>query len=252
LTAKAAGYGAKGLAWMLLTDEGVKSPIAKFFTDDQTGALVRRMEGKTGDLLLFVADKPGVVADVLGRLRVDLGKRLGMIDPNELNFSWLTDFPVVEWDEEDNRYTAIHHMFTAPVEEDLPLMDTEPAKVRAQAYDLILNGVELGGGSIRIYQREVQEKMFALLGLSESEQKEKFGYMLEAFEYGTPPHGGIAFGLDRMVMLMSHKETVRDVIAFPKTQSATCLMTQAPSPVVNAQLKELHVKLDFAAKGKNN
>ncbi|MDS1030017.1 aspartate--tRNA ligase [Bacillota bacterium LX-D] len=241
-------YGAKGLAWIELTSEGLKSPIAKFFTDEELEKIIAQMEAETGDLLLFVADTPAIVADALGHLRLEFGKRLNLIDNTEFNLCWLVDFPLLEWDAEEKRYVAIHHPFTAPVMEDLPLLDSEPAKVRAQAYDLILNGVELGGGSIRIHRRDIQEKMFSLIGLSPEEANDKFGYLLEAFEYGTPPHGGIAFGLDRMIMLMSGKDTIRDVIAFPKTQSATDLMTKAPSAVADKQLKELHIKLNVLGK----
>lgn len=248
LTKLAAVYGAKGLAWMALTSEGIKSPIAKFFTEEELMALKEKLEAEEGDLLLFVADTPQVVAAALGNLRLEFGKRLNLINPQEFNFSWLIDFPLLEWDPEEKRYVAIHHPFTAPLEEDLELLDKEPAKVRAQAYDLILNGVELGGGSIRIHNRPLQEKMFSLLGISKEEALDKFGYLLEAFEYGTPPHGGIAFGLDRMIMLMSHKDTIRDVIAFPKTQSASDLMIKAPAAVSPAQLKELHIKLDVVKK----
>ncbi|MGF7185370.1 aspartyl-tRNA synthetase [Desulfitispora alkaliphila] len=236
-------YGAKGLAWIIVTEDGVKSQIAKFFSEEQLQQLKDRFDAKPGDLLLFVADKPNVVADSLGHLRLKLGEKLDLIDKNELNFCWVTDFPLLEYDEEEKRYVAIHHPFTAPKDEDLELMDTDPAKIRAKAYDLALNGVELGGGSIRIHKRDVQEKMFKLLGMSEDEAREKFGFLLDAFEYGTPPHGGIAFGVDRMIMLMTGQNNIRDVIAFPKTQSATCLMTKAPSEVTKKQLKELHLKL---------
>lgn len=248
LTKLAAVYGAKGLAWIALTPEGLKSPIAKFFTETELNAILERLRAKTGDLLLFVADTPQVVADALGHLRLEFAKRLNLINPQEFNFAWVIDFPLLEWDPEEKRYVAIHHPFTAPLEEDLALLDTDPGIARAQAYDLILNGIELGGGSIRIHRRPIQEKMFSLLGLSPEEAVEKFGFMLEAFEYGTPPHGGIAFGLDRMLMLMCGKDTIRDVIAFPKTQSATDLMTQAPSAVANKQLRELHIKLDVVTK----
>ncbi|MBO8169741.1 MAG: aspartate--tRNA ligase [Thermoanaerobacteraceae bacterium] len=242
LTEFVGNYGAKGLAWMIVQEDGIKSPIAKFFSEEQLGNIKSRLGAAPGDLLLFVADRPQVVAASLGALRVELAKRLDLIKKDELNFVWIVDFPLVEYDEEEKRYVALHHPFTSPVEEDIPLMDTEPEKVRAQAYDLVLNGVELGGGSIRIHRRDVQEKMFKVIGLGDEEAREKFGFLLDAFEYGTPPHGGIAFGLDRWVMIMAQRDTIRDCIAFPKTQSATDLMIQAPSPVDKHQLKELHLK----------
>ncbi|MDN5344740.1 MAG: aspartyl-tRNA synthetase [Clostridia bacterium] len=242
LTQAAAVFGAKGLAWMALTGEGARSPIAKFFTDEELQALVARMGGKEGDLLLFVADKETVAAAALGSLRLELGRRLGLYDEEQLAFTWVTEFPLLEYSPEEKRYVAVHHPFTMPMEEDWPLLASEPLKVRALAYDLVLNGVELGGGSIRIHRRDIQEKMFGLLGFSPEEAREKFGFLLEAFEYGTPPHGGIAFGLDRMVMLMARRDTIRDCIAFPKTQSGTCLMTAAPSTVAPEQLLELHLK----------
>jgi aspartyl-tRNA synthetase len=235
-------YGARGLAYIVLAAEGIKSPIAKFFSEEQLDLLIKRLDGQSGDILFFVADKSQVVADALGHLRLELARRLGLIPEGQFNLLWVTEFPLLEYDETEKRYVAMHHMFTAPIDEDLPLLQTDPLKVRAKAYDMVLNGVELGGGSIRIHRREVQEQMFSLIGLSKEEAVDKFGYLLEAFEYGTPPHGGIAFGLDRMIMLLANRESIRDVIAFPKTQSASCLLSHAPSPVTDKQLKELHIR----------
>ncbi|PRR75839.1 aspartate--tRNA ligase [Neomoorella humiferrea] len=242
LTKLATTYGAKGLAWMAITTEGVRSPIAKFFTAEELQELMKVMQAREGDLLLFVADSETIAAGTLGALRLELGRRLRLYDPGQLAFTWVTDFPLLEYSPEEKRFVAVHHPFTMPMEEDWPLLDTDPLKVRALAYDLVLNGVELGGGSIRIHRRDIQEKMFSLLGFSPEEAQEKFGFLLEAFEYGTPPHGGIAFGLDRMVMLMARRDTIRDCIAFPKTQSGTCLLTGAPSPVAPEQLLELHLR----------
>lgn len=244
LTAFTAIYKAKGLAYFIVTAEGVKSPIAKFFGAGEIDTILGRLEAREGDLLLFVADSPEVAAASLGALRVHLAERLELIPENMFNFLWVTDFPLLEYDGEEQRFVAMHHPFTSPREDDLELLARDPGKVRARAYDLVLNGVEVGGGSIRIHRRDIQEKMFQVIGLTQEEAMEKFGFMLEAFEYGTPPHGGIAFGFDRLVMLLAGKKSIRDVTPFPKTQSATCLMTGAPGTVDPAQLKELHIRAE--------
>ncbi|WJQ09753.1 aspartate--tRNA ligase [Geobacillus stearothermophilus] len=237
----AARYGAKGLAWLKAEGDELKGPIAKFFTDEEQAALRRALAVEDGDLLLFVADEKAVVAAALGALRLKLGKELGLIDETRLAFLWVTDWPLLEYDEEEGRYYAAHHPFTMPVRDDIPLLETNPGAVRAQAYDLVLNGYELGGGSLRIFERDVQEKMFQALGFSKEEARRQFGFLLEAFEYGTPPHGGIALGLDRLVMLLAGRTNLRDTIAFPKTASASCLLTEAPGPVSEKQLEELHL-----------
>ncbi|MGN9864447.1 aspartate--tRNA ligase [Bacillus swezeyi] len=237
----AANYGAKGLAWLKTEADGLKGPIAKFFTEEKQEALIAALDAAEGDLLLFVADRLEVANDALGALRLKLGKELKLIDESLFNFLWVVDWPLLEHDPEEGRYYAAHHPFTMPVREDLGLIETNPGEMKAQAYDLVLNGYELGGGSIRIFEKDVQEKMFALLGFTEEEAKEQFGFLLEAFEYGAPPHGGIALGLDRLVMLLSGRTNLRDTIAFPKTASASCLMTEAPGEVDNAQLDELHL-----------
>lgn len=242
LTKFVAIYRARGLAYFIVTAKGVKSPIAKFFNDQEIAAILERFNAREGDLLLFVADQPDVVAASLGALRVHLAEQLDIIPRDKFNFLWVTDFPLLEYDEEEKRWVAMHHPFTSPREEDLPLLQTDPGKVRARAYDMVLNGIEIGGGSIRIHRRDVQELMFNAIGLTKEEAHEKFFYMLEAFEYGTPPHGGIAFGFDRLIMLLAGKKTIRDVIPFPKTQSATDLMTMAPGNVDERQLRELHIK----------
>lgn len=234
-------YGAKGLAWLKVEEDGVKGPIAKFFPEQKGEELIAAMQAEPGDLLLFVADKPAVVADALGALRMKFGKERNLIDESKFAFLWVVNWPLFEYDAELGRYFAAHHPFTRPADEDAALLDTDPANVRAQAYDLVLNGFELGGGSLRIYEREMQEKMFRTLGFSDEEAKEQFGFLLEAFEYGTPPHGGVAFGLDRLVMLLAGRTNLRDTIAFPKTASASCVLTDAPSPVAENQLKDLHV-----------
>jgi aspartyl-tRNA synthetase len=244
LSPLAVTYGAKGLAYLLLTAEGIKSPIAKFFSAAELAQIVERFGAKTGDLILLIADKPAVALTAMGQVRLEFGRRLQLIPENEFKFLWVVNFPLLEYDETEKRYVAVHHMFTAPNHEDLELLDTDPLKVRSDSYDLVLNGMELGGGSIRIFQRSLQEKIFKLIGLSTEEAYDKFGYMLEAFEYGTPPHGGIAFGLDRLVMLLSGSSSIRDVIAFPKTTSATCLMSGAPSEVTPRQLQELAIKTE--------
>ncbi|MFS8629641.1 MAG: aspartate--tRNA ligase [Bacillales bacterium] len=241
LTEYAARYGAKGLAWLKVEGDGLKGPIAKFLSEKEQEGIASAMGAEEGDLLLFVADKKAVVADSLGALRVKLGKDLGLIDESKFNFLWVTDWPLLEYDEEEGRYYAAHHPFTMPVREDLPLLETNPGAVRAEAYDIVLNGYELGGGSLRIYERDIQEKMFAALGFTQEEAREQFGFLLEAFEYGTPPHGGIAIGLDRLVMILAGRTNLRDTIAFPKTASASCLLTDAPSEVSSKQLLELNL-----------
>ncbi|AUS28090.1 aspartate--tRNA ligase [Paenibacillus sp. P2(2022)] len=239
----AARYGAKGLAWIQVKEGEFKGPIVKFFTPEEIEALKERTGAEEGDLLLFSADNKKVVADVLGALRLKIGRHLGLIDDNKFKFAWVVDFPLLGYDEEQKRYVAEHHPFTRPKEEDLALMDTDPGQVRAQAYDIVLNGYEVGGGSMRIFKREVQEKMFKALNLPPEEVKDKFGYLLDAFEYGTPPHGGIAFGFDRLVMLLAGRTNLRETIAFPKTASATDLLMDAPAEVDQAQLDQLHIRL---------
>lgn len=239
----ASDLGAKGLAWIAFKEDGVKGSIAKFVTENELAKVKERTEAEIGDLLFFVADKPEVVASVLGGLRLQLGNHLDLIDRSQFAFTWVVDFPLLEYSEEDQRYYAMHHPFTMPLSEDIPLLDTDPEKVRANAYDLVLNGYELSSGSKRIYQRDLQEKIFQVLNISEEEREAKFGFLLEAFEYGAPPHMGIAFGLDRIVMIMAGRNNLRECIAFPKTASASCLMTKAPSKVDEKQLKELNIKI---------
>jgi aspartyl-tRNA synthetase len=241
----AVSFGAKGLAWVRMTAAGWQSPLAKFVSDEKKTEIAAALDLKEGDLLLMVADQEKVVCDVLSRLRLYLGDKLGLIPKDEFCFLWVTDFPLLEYDPEAKRYAAMHHPFTSPREDDIPLLESTPDRVRAIAYDLVLNGVELGGGSIRNHRLDVQQKVFACLGISETEAQEKFGFLMEALSYGAPPHGGIAFGFDRLVMLFAGAESLREVIAFPKTAKAVCLVTQAPSAVEAKQLRELSIKLDL-------
>lgn len=236
-------YGAKGLAWVKVTEDGWQSPIAKFFTEDELAALNGTLGAEVGDLLLFMADKAAIANEALGRLRGHIGQKLGLADKQDYKFVWITDFPLFEYDEGERRHVAVHHPFTAPLEEDVPLLDSDPGKVRAQAYDLVLNGSEVGGGSIRIHDQAIQSRMFEMLGIEEEEQREKFGFLLDALSYGAPPHGGIAFGLDRLMMILAGADSIRDVIAFPKTQKATCLLSEAPGEVSEKQLQELGIRL---------
>ena len=220
-----------------------KSSFAKFMTDEEMDALVAAMDGKAGDLLLFAADKKKLVYDVLGALRLELAKQMDLLDKNEYRFVWVTEFPLLEWSEEENRFTAMHHPFTMLMEEDLPLLDTDPGKVRAKAYDIVLNGNEIGGGSVRIFDQDIQSKMFEVLGFTEEQAQEQFGFLLDAFSYGVPPHAGLAYGVDRMIMHMVHADSIRDVIAFPKVKDASDLMSEAPGSVDEKQLEELGIAI---------
>jgi len=240
----AKSLGAKGLAWIALREGGTKSPIAKFLGDDVLHDLILRLEAEPGDLLLLVADEPAVVAQVLGRLRLEIGQRLGLRDPDVLAFAWVLDFPLLEWDDKEGRWSAVHHPFTSAKPEDEYLLETDPGAVRANAYDVVCNGWEIGGGSIRIHRREDQERMFRVLGLAEDQVQAEFGHLIEAFQYGAPPHGGIAPGMDRLVALLADEDDIREVIAFPKTTAASDLLFGAPSPITDEQLRELHLKLD--------
>ncbi len=245
-------YGAKGLAWLRVDEDGLKGPIVKFFEDGELTALKEAMDAEVGDLLFFGADKKQIVFDSLGALRLKFGKQFDLINKDEFNFHWVVDFPLVEYDEEAKRYVALHHPFTSPRKEDIELLATDPGNVLADAYDLVLNGYELGGGSQRIYRRDVQENMFKALGFSKEAAAEQFGFLLEAFDYGTPPHGGIALGLDRLVMLLAGRTNLRDTIAFPKTASASCLLTNAPSQVSEEQLSELNLAITGKKEEQNN
>ena len=235
-------YKAKGLAWMAVEEDGLRSPIAKFLTEDEISRIKERLDAQPGDLLLFVADKDEIVFDALGHLRLELGEKLGLIDHKRFDVLWVTEFPLLEYDEEEQRWVAKHHMFTAPMDEDIEYLDTDPGRGRSKAYDMVINGYEVGGGSIRIHSQDLQAKMFKVIGLSDEQAKDRFGFMLEAFRYGTPPHGGMAFGLDRLTMLLAGTNNIRDVIAFPKVQTAACLMSNAPDTVEEKQLDELHIK----------
>ena len=245
----AKGYGAKGLAYLSINEDGTyKSSFAKFMTEEELDKLVQAMEGKPGDLLLFAADKNKIVWNVLGALRLELAKELDLLDPNQYNFLWVTEFPLLEWSDEENRFMAMHHPFTMPMEEDWDKIDSDPGSVRAKAYDIVLNGTELGGGSVRIHQDDIQEKMFEVLGFTKERAHEQFGFLLDAFQYGVPPHAGLAYGLDRLVMHMVHADSIRDVIAFPKVKDASCLLTNAPDVVDEKQLEELGIEVTPQAK----
>ncbi len=252
LTDFAGIYGAKGLAWVKIQEDGNwQSPIAKFFTEPELEAIGTTLKAEPGDLLLFVADTAKVTNEALGRLRGHIGHKLGLTDPNNFKFIWVTKFPLLEWDEEAKRHVAVHHPFTAPLDEDIELLDSDPGKVRSDAYDLVLNGTEIGGGSIRIHDQSIQSKMFRLLGIGEEEARQKFGFLLDALEFGAPPHGGLAFGLDRIMMILTNSDSIRDVIAFPKTQKASCLMSEAPGVVDEKQLTELAIRIRKTAGDKN-
>lgn len=235
-------YGAKGMAWIVVEEGNIKSSFTKYLSEDETQQILKKVNAEPGDLICFVADTNKVVFDSLGHLRLDIAQKTNLIDESKVNFLWVTEFPLFEFDDEEKRWVATHHPFTAPMDADIPMLDTEPGKVRSKTYDIILNGVELGGGSVRIHDQELQKKIFKLIGFSDDEAQKRFGFLLEAFKYGTPPHGGLAFGLDRMIMLMAKCSSIRDVIAFPKVQNSSCPMTGAPDLVDEKQLKELHIQ----------
>lgn len=236
-------YKAKGMAWIAVEEGNLKSAITKYLSEEETKQILERVGAETGDLICFIADTDEIVFDALGHLRLEVARKLGLIDDNQVNLLWVTEFPMFEYDAEEKRWVAKHHPFTSPMDEDRSLLDSDPGKVRAKAYDIVLNGVEIGGGSIRIHDQELQSKIFSMIGFTEEQAKERFGFLLEAFKFGTPPHGGMAFGLDRLIMLMAQRDSIRDVIAFPKVQNASCLMTGAPDTVEVKQLKELHIMI---------
>jgi aspartyl-tRNA synthetase len=244
LVAYAKDFGAKGLAYLSINEDGsYKSSFAKFMTEEELSALVKALDGKPGDLLFFAADEDEVVFAVLGNLRLEIARNLGLLNKEDYKFLWVTEFPLLEYSKEEGRYKAMHHPFTMPMEEDLDMIDTQPGKVRAKAYDIVLNGTEIGGGSVRIHQTDIQEKMFEVLGFTKEDAHERFGFLLDAFEYGVPPHAGLAYGLDRLIMLMAKEDSIRDVIAFPKVKDASCLLTDAPNIVDEKQLKELGIEI---------
>ena len=246
MTEIAKTYGAKGMAWIKVQEKELQSPIIKFFEQEMLDQMLKKLGSEPGDTVVFIADTPKIVADALAHLRLAIAKLLNRVDETRNAFVWVTEFPLVEYDEAEKKYAAMHHPFTAPHEEDLDKFESDPGAIKARAYDLVLNGNEIGGGSIRIHQKDVQEKMFKLLGIGKEEAEAKFGFLLDALQYGAPPHCGIAMGLDRIVMLLAGADSIRDVIAFPKTQKATCLMTQAPSQVDKKQMKELKLKADLS------
>jgi aspartyl-tRNA synthetase len=237
-------FGAKGLAYLSINEDGsYKSSFAKFMTEEELSALVTALDGKPGDLLFFAADEDEVVFAVLGNLRLEIARNLGLLNKEDYKFLWVTEFPLLEYSKEEGRYKAMHHPFTMPMEEDLDMIDTQPGKVRAKAYDIVLNGTEIGGGSVRIHQTDIQEKMFEVLGFTKEDAHKRFGFLLDAFQYGVPPHAGLAYGLDRLIMLMAKEDSIRDVIAFPKVKDASCLLTEAPGAVDEKQLKELGIDI---------